>query len=295
MNGVKLVFPLCLGVGPSLIQSLSVLVAHEDDDGDDDEDRDDRGEGCDEGDTAVVDVLLLMHLHDGAVGKDLAGFAGISRQTSTFEVIFTVDTESVVHAWRRVTLVDLDGAVLSCESGLASADKVVDIVEACSAVLAGIATAVVDVLLAVCTDEAGSAVALVVGNEVNAGSAVLAGVDLTVVDVVIAILAGEADRASALVVRSVLSQRASGTVCARRATARVNLDIAVDTLEPLRAFADVSSGSSRVVKALSSIFAGPVLAGLGTHFTVASVESKWANASVIAHTGSLKREKNKID
>ena len=155
--------------------------------------------------------------------------------------------------------------------------------------MAGIATAVVDVLFTVGSDKAGSAVALVVSNKVDAGSAVLARVDLAVVDVVVAVLAGESDRTSALVVSSVLGQRTCGTVGARRATARVDLDVTVDTLEPLRAFADVSGGSSRVVKALGSVLAWPVFASLCSHFTVTSVESKWANASVIANTGSLKK------
>ena len=106
--------------------------------------------------------------------------------------------------------------------------------------MTGIATAIVDVLFAVSSYESGSAVALVVGNKVDAGSTVLARVDLAVVDVVIAVLAGEADWASALVVSSVLGQRASGAVGARRATARVDFDVTVDSLEPLWAFADVS-------------------------------------------------------
>lgn len=291
MDGVELVLSLSLGVGPTLIQPLSVLVAHQDDDSDDDEGGDDRGEGGDEGDTAVVNVLLLVHLHNGAVGKDLASFAGISWQTSAFKVIFTVHAESVVHTGGGVALVDLDGAVLAGKSGLASADKVVDRVVARSTVLTGITTAIVDVLFAVSSNESGSAVALIVGNKVDAGAAVLARVNLAVVDVMVAVLAGESDRASALVVSSVIGQGASGTVGAWRSSARVDFDVTVDTLEPLRAFADVSSGSPWVVKALSSVLAGPVFAGLGSHFAMASVESKWANASVIANTGSLKKEK----
>ena len=126
MNSVELVLPLGFSVGPSLIQPLLVLVAHEDDDCNDDENGDDRGEGCDEGDTAVVNVLLLVHLHNGTVGEDLASFAGISGQTSAFEIIFTIDTESIVHAGRRVALINLDGAILSGKSGFAIADEVVD-------------------------------------------------------------------------------------------------------------------------------------------------------------------------
>jgi len=212
VDRVQLVFPLGIGVGSNLVESLSVFVAHQDDGGDDDQDRDDGRECCDQSNSASVHVLFLVHFHHRSVRQNLASLSGITGQTSALEVVFPVDAESVVHARRRVAFVDFDGAILSGKSGFASANEVIDRVVAGSAVLARVSAAVVDVLFAVCSDESGSAVALVVGDKVDAGSPVLAGIDFAVVDVVVAVLAGKSDRASAHVIGSVFGQRTGGSV-----------------------------------------------------------------------------------
>ena len=292
---VELVLALGLGVGPDLIQPLPMFAAHQNDDGDDDDDWNDGRQGGDESHAAAVHVLLLVHPHNCAVRKDLAGLAGVTRQALALKVINLVNAEAVVHARGRVALVNLDGAVLAGESGLASTDEIVDGVVASSAVLARVATAVVDVLLAVGADEAGPAVALVVGDKVNAGAAISTGIDLTVVDVHLAVLSGEPDWAAALVVRAVGSQRAGGPVRAGGRPARVDLHVAVDTLEALGALAHVAGGTSRTIDALGSVLAGLVLAGLGPHLAMGSVEADWANASVVADPSALKSRKKDVN
>jgi hypothetical protein len=240
VDGVQFVLAFRVGVRTSLVESLSVFVAHQDDGRDDHEHGDDRRKGGDESDATSVDVFFLMHFHHGSVGEDLAGLAGISWQTSALEIVFAIDAESVVHAGGRVALVDLDGAVFAGKSGLASADKIVDGIVARASVLARISAAIVDVLLAVGSDETGPAVALVVGDKVDASSPVLAGINFAIVDVVVAVFAAESDRTSALVIGSVFGQRTRRSICARRRSAGIDFNVTVDTLETLGAFANVS-------------------------------------------------------
>ena len=106
--------------------------------------------------------------------------------------------------------------------------------------MARVSAAIVNVLFAVSSNESGPAVALVVSDKVNASSAILAGIDFAVVDVVVAVLAGKSDRTSALVISSVFGQRTGCSIGTGRRAARVDLDVAVDTLESLGALADIS-------------------------------------------------------
>ena len=64
-----------------------------------------------------------------------------------------INAKPVIHARHRVTLVDLEGAILSGKPWLASADKVVDRVVTSSAVLARIGQAVVHIGFAQAADE----------------------------------------------------------------------------------------------------------------------------------------------
>ena len=100
VDSVQLIFSLSIGIGSDLVESLPVLVAHQDDSGDDHQDRDDGRKGCDQSNSAAVHVLFLVHLHHRSVGQNLTRLSRISGQTSALEVIFTIDAKSVVHAWR---------------------------------------------------------------------------------------------------------------------------------------------------------------------------------------------------
>ena len=98
MGRVQLVLALGIGIGPHLVQPLPVFAAHQDDDGDDDDDGNDGRQGGDESHAAAVHVLFLVHLHHGAVRKDLASLAGVPWQALALEIVDLVNAEAVVHA-----------------------------------------------------------------------------------------------------------------------------------------------------------------------------------------------------
>lgn len=229
--------------------------------------------------------------HDSAVGQDLAVLARVSRQTPALEVVLLVHAEAVVHAGRRVALVDLHRAVLAREARLAGADKIIDVVVTGSPVLARVRDAVIDVLFAVCAHESGVAVALVIGDKVDAGSPVSARIGRTVVDVDVAVLPCEPLWTPTHVIGPVLNQRASRTVVTRRGPAGVDLHVAVHTLVAVRTLANISGDAALAVETPGTILAGHVVAGLGHHLAMAAVEPQWTNASIIVQTSTLMRRK----
>ena len=289
--GVELVLPLGLGVGPSLLDSLPPLAAHQVEDSDHDQHGDHGGAGQDEGPLRLIGVLgFASDLEDGAVGQDVAVFARVSGKTLALKVVQLVNAESV-EAGGSGALVDLRGAVLAGVAGLAGADEVVDGVVAGAAVGARIGLAVVDVVLAVSAHESGVAVALVVVDKVEAGAPVLAGVGGAVVHVDLAVLATEALGTLALVgVGS--GELAGASVLAGGGAAVVDLDVAVHALELGGALALVSVVG---VGADRAVLAGSVGAGLGVHLAVAAVEAQGANAHIIVLAGALKIEREKIN